>query len=230
MLIIWRRMGWLVPVIVLISLVITTIAIRATLGDVDVSAHWQNFATFLLASLTIGILGYHLNYRKRTVVINEETGEEEKSPSHTFFFIPMQFWAIILPIFFVWITNDAIKRENQTTAYLNAPIVNDMYLTDSNAEEPDGKDQYSVNIFKVTAVEDTQVHVVHGRYVYDTEYDARSDIRKGNVDGNDDFGTKPTIYSITQLISMKDKGTLLSVYRGEKVGEIGENGDELLNN
>jgi hypothetical protein len=52
-------------------------------------------------SLISGIIGHIVNHKKASF-INEETDEEEKLPSHSLFFIPIEVWAIIVPIVFIW--------------------------------------------------------------------------------------------------------------------------------
>jgi hypothetical protein len=96
MIIIWRGFGWIVPVIFVAGFVILSNTIPDTLNE------WKLAIVIAIPSLIIAIIGYILNHKKRGVFVNQETGKEEKSPSHSLFFVPIELWAIIVPIVFIW--------------------------------------------------------------------------------------------------------------------------------
>ena len=96
MIIIWRGFGWIVPVIFVAGFVILSNTIPDTLNE------WKLAIVIAIPSLIIAIIGYILNHKKRGVLVNQETGKEEKSPSHSLFFVPIELWAIIVPIVFIW--------------------------------------------------------------------------------------------------------------------------------
>jgi RNase P/RNase MRP subunit p29 len=95
MIIIWRGLGWIVPAIFVAGFIILSNIIPDSLHE------WKLAIVIAIPSLIIGIIGYIVNYKKRRIIINEETGEEEKIPSHSFFLIPIEVWAIIIPIVFI---------------------------------------------------------------------------------------------------------------------------------
>ena len=98
--VIWRGYGWLVPFI-LFSPFFMDNALNAAFGDGFYEALDETLdgmlpiAAYFLGPLLVGLLGYILNYKQREVYVDEETGETIKSPSHTFFFIPIEYWSII---------------------------------------------------------------------------------------------------------------------------------------
>ncbi|MDJ0814055.1 MAG: hypothetical protein QNJ23_10010 [Woeseiaceae bacterium] len=104
MLIVWRGLGWLVPVIVMAALILSQASVDAVYGDGFYTANaWPKQAAFVAAALAVGVLGFFLNYKLRKVLINEETGEAVgKAPSHTLFFIPVEYWAVIVLALFFW--------------------------------------------------------------------------------------------------------------------------------
>ena len=104
MLVVWRGLGWLVPVLVIAALILTQLSVDALYGDGFYTANaWPKQAAFIVAALSIGLLGFVLNYMKRQMLFDEETGEAlGKAPSHSLFFIPIEFWAIIVLALTFW--------------------------------------------------------------------------------------------------------------------------------
>jgi hypothetical protein len=102
MLFIWRGRGWLVPVIVLGAFALSQLASNALYGDGFYAANaWPKYAAIIFAALSIGLLGFNLNHKKRQTLVDEETGEVQgKAPSHSLFFIPIEYWAVIIPALF----------------------------------------------------------------------------------------------------------------------------------
>ena len=107
MLVFWRGLGWLVPVIVLGVMILTQLAVDAFYGDGFYTANtWPKSAAVILAALSIGLLGFYLNHVKRGSLVDEETGEAlGKAPSHTLFFVPIEYWAVITLALFFWATS-----------------------------------------------------------------------------------------------------------------------------
>ena len=106
MLFVWRGYGWLVPVIGFGALVLSQLAIDAYYGDGFYTANaWPKYVASGFAALLIGPLGIYLNHIKRKNLIDPETGEVlGKAPSHSLFFIPIEYWAVIIVVLLVWVT------------------------------------------------------------------------------------------------------------------------------
>lgn len=228
MLIIWRRMGWLVPVIVLASMVVSALAVEfATGGETELAKHWRRFPGVILASAVLGILGYHLNYRNRPVHKDEETGELTQAPSHTFFYLPMQFWAVIYPIFFVWLSVTSAQETAETEAYLAAPQVNDIYITNfyndtENLLSEEKDDKFQVSVLKITSVDADGVMTVSALYLYKAAHKAKRDIYKTLTKKEKQFHDDPIFYSWDELRSLRDKGVILSIHRKEPAETISQ--------
>ncbi len=104
MLVVWRGFGWLVPVVVFAALILSQLSVDAMYGDGFYTANtWPKQAAFILAAVLIGLLGLLLNYTNRQVLIDEETGGElGKAPAHSLFFIPIEYWSIIVLALLFW--------------------------------------------------------------------------------------------------------------------------------
>ncbi len=98
MVFIWRGFGWAVPATVVIGLAISQALCNSIFGEgYYENNEWPVTAAMIVSAILIGALGYFLNYKKRVVVVLGETGKKEKSKPHSLFFIPIEYWAIIIP-------------------------------------------------------------------------------------------------------------------------------------
>ena len=96
--IIWSGFGFLVAVITFLLLLsaeyVTEVLFR---DDSYYQAHgWPKLLAFFLAGVVIWPLGTYLNRKPRKVMIEKDTGKEVSMPSHSFFFIRMEYWGPIL--------------------------------------------------------------------------------------------------------------------------------------
>jgi len=102
---IWRRKGWLTPFAWILPLIFMQLLFNVTFGEHYYFDNWWPKAIAVMASATsLAALGYFLNYKKREILINNETGDVTKSPSHTMFFIPIEYWAVISIAVFIFIS------------------------------------------------------------------------------------------------------------------------------
>ncbi|MFT3882586.1 MAG: hypothetical protein QM703_23400 [Gemmatales bacterium] len=105
MIIFWSGFGFLVPLITIICFVITQATVNAMVGEKHYEANaWPKMAAAIFSAILVGLFGYIFNRTssKRTV-IRPETGERyvitvPNGGGHTFFFIPMEYWSVILVI------------------------------------------------------------------------------------------------------------------------------------
>lgn len=104
MLIVWRGLGWLVPVFVIAALILSQLSVDTVYGEGFYKAHaWPKQAAFIVAAISIGVLGIYLNHKKRQILIDEETGQAVgKAPAHSLFFIPVEYWAVIVLALLFW--------------------------------------------------------------------------------------------------------------------------------
>ncbi len=95
----WSGFGILVPVITLVSLMLAQLGSGALFGDPDYfrTHGWPLGLGFLLAAAAVYALGERLGRGSSRVLRDEATGERvELRRRHTFFFIPMKAWAVVL--------------------------------------------------------------------------------------------------------------------------------------
>lgn len=94
---IWKGLGILAIFIVGFSM----IGVQLVVDNIFGTDYWKNNAWPLCLSLIISgvicwFLGKYLNNGPVKTVIDKETGEEiELRKTHSFFFIPLQYWGII---------------------------------------------------------------------------------------------------------------------------------------
>lgn len=99
--IIFQGWGLLVVIIAGLAMGLSQIITGSLVGDPNyfVKHNWPFGVGLLLASIAIYCLGRYLNSRPGKVMIDKATGREfVLRQRHTLFFIPMQYWAIILAL------------------------------------------------------------------------------------------------------------------------------------
>ena len=99
--IVWKGWGFLVAVIVFFtSLIAELISESFTNNENYYQEHGFPLSLALLvAGIISGLLGKWLNTRKAKVFIEKDTGKEIViKNSHSLFFIPMEYWGIILAV------------------------------------------------------------------------------------------------------------------------------------
>ncbi len=98
--ILWSGWGWLVPVAVFVSsLIFEAVSESATGSDRYYQQNpWLFALAMLLAGAVVWFAARHFDQKPAQVFIEKETGREvvlRSSP--TFFFVPMRYWAGIVP-------------------------------------------------------------------------------------------------------------------------------------
>ncbi len=103
--IIWNGYGILVPVIVFsISLLFQFMLDSLFYKGFYSSQKWPPFLALSLSSVVIWLLGRRLNKNNERVLVDPKTGEQVKLvKNHSFFWIKMEYWAIIFLLLGLWI-------------------------------------------------------------------------------------------------------------------------------
>lgn len=102
--IIWRGLGILVPIIAGLVFVGVLKLVDSLIGTGDYSKwnYWPKALAALLAGAAIWFLGRYLNTRPGKVVIDKSTGQEmELRSKNDLFFVPFEYWGIIIGAFAV---------------------------------------------------------------------------------------------------------------------------------
>jgi len=211
MFIVWRGYGWLTPVIAIFGLFVSLFMIKAIAGSYFETSSRVPFAiSVVFASLLLGFVGYSVN-KKRKRYTDTETGEEVTSPSHTFFFIPMQYWGVIIPLvlFSGKLIGDSSEAEDLIA--IEQAAIGDRYhivLPEVLAQD-DTKFKYS--LMKIVAFSDEGYEFV----IAGTSYRKRKHVRHAVRDKDDvkaDFYFDNR-YSFTQqeLISLRKSGGIYNI-------------------
>jgi hypothetical protein len=226
MMVIWRGLGFLVPVIGIAALLISRSAINGVFGKGYFREHdWPMYATIGFASLAIAVLGYLLNYRMRGSVSDPETGEViGKSPSHSLFFVPVQYWAIVIPAIFVYAQMGAAEREQNDVVYLQAPQAGDVYITDLSLLVEDLGTKNKWGVMKVVRVTSDEVEVKAGGTGYAVPSLARSAVRDGEDQAIGYYVEDPLALTRSKLSGFKESGVIHDVFRGSPEESVAQAG------
>lgn len=93
MILVWRGWGILAPALIFLELLLTAMVPSTLAAGLQKGLQ---FLIVLAATFGIWYLGNYLNSRPGRVLVDPETGEKvELRSTHTFFWIPMQYWAFI---------------------------------------------------------------------------------------------------------------------------------------
>jgi hypothetical protein len=106
--IIWRGWGFLVAVFTFGASLAMELITESMTGDVDFyqKEAWPLALAFVAAGVVTWFVGKKLHARGARTVIDKTTGQELTiGGSHTFFFVPMHYWGVVLialaPLLFV---------------------------------------------------------------------------------------------------------------------------------
>jgi hypothetical protein len=214
MLIIWRGFGWAVPIIVLAAFLIMQLSLNSLLGDgYYKSNEWPKIAAIFIASLIIGFLGYLLNYKRRVVTVHEESGKQQKSPSHALFFIPIEFWAIILPALFFWVQYDNAETDAKELTYIRSPAINDKYSTDLTKIFSGADSKYKYGVMRVASVLPDGVEVEISAIAYDKKKGTSKDISEGKVNDQGYYSGNKMKFTTNELLKLHAEKSIYSVIR-----------------
>ncbi len=99
--IVWRGLGFLVPLISLGLMIAIQAAVNNYYNDPTFySTHkWPPILACVVSAFVVAPLGFYLNRKPARTLIDEETGERfEFKADHSVFFIKFEYWSIALLI------------------------------------------------------------------------------------------------------------------------------------
>ena len=99
--IIWQGFGYLAIVIPFVVLLLMQVGVDGIAGKGYYTAHdWVQSLAVVIAALIVAAVGFYLNRQPGKVLIDPETNQKvEFRRRHTFFWIPLEYWAIIILAF-----------------------------------------------------------------------------------------------------------------------------------
>ncbi|MBY5982283.1 hypothetical protein [Ferrimonas balearica] len=174
--IIWRGLGWLVPVIAIGLMLLMQLALDGLFGEGTYQGEgWSLWLTLFLIALVVGFFGVAANHRE---------GEGPHPPQHALFFIPIQYWALLIPLLVGLGSYFEGEREEQMAAYLAEPRVEDIYLMDLSSAFDLEDPAFPYGALKVVAVNSKGIKVVVSEY----QFDQRAGIRNALLEQNAESG------------------------------------------
>jgi len=211
---VWRGFGWAVPVIAVASFVLVLIMAQSALGD-DYTGQkeWMSFLAVAVGAGLIAALGYFLNYKKRKIFVDQETGKIEKSDSHTLFFIPIEFWAVIIPVLFIWMQSVSAENDAKYRAYLETPAVGDLYSVDYTKIFEGADDEFKYGVAKVTSLTADTVDVILADVSYNKKSGVRKDISKEKPSKDGYFSNETAVFTRVELSDYLESGAIYSISR-----------------
>lgn len=112
--VIWSGLGIIVPFIVIAVFIAFQVAIDAVLGNGYAFGHaWSLLLTFAACSAALWFTGKRLNRPSGRILVDPETGEKvQLKPNHSFFFIPVHYWAFATMIIGVLLAFLSLSTES----------------------------------------------------------------------------------------------------------------------
>jgi len=149
MFILWRGYGWLTPVIAFVAMVGVQILTVVTMGaEFARQSEIPMVLSIIAASVLVGLFGLKVN-RNRKRLIDPENGEEHITPSHSLFFIPIQYWGIILPL--VMFTGKTLSDSQKAhdIAAIQSAAIGDRYYIDVTKVLADKETKFKYSVMKL---------------------------------------------------------------------------------
>ena len=211
--IIWRGYGWVVAAIIAASLLIVNLSLDYIVNDTFYETHvWPKALALAISSVIIGYVGYILNLKNREEVDDANLKNETPSSLHTFFFIPIQYWSVIIPLIAIGFFYSSLEKDSQDLAKIQSPMVSDLYTVNYNVIYKDYEGKFDYGLMKVKSVNDDIVVLTASQYVYSLESGVEKSIEKGQVKSSD-FSDDEYSFTVSELVKLKDINGITSVTR-----------------
>ena len=102
--VVWKGWGFSVLLIPVLCALLMEFSIDSYFGaGFYRSASWPIPLAFLLSSVPVFVFGSRLNNKPARIVVDVETNERlELKTTHSFFWLPMQYWSLVIIGLAVW--------------------------------------------------------------------------------------------------------------------------------
>ncbi|MBY5993925.1 hypothetical protein [Ferrimonas balearica] len=198
---IWRGMGWLVPVLAGGLLLAAQGLATGLLGEGVETGPWPLWLATGLSALAIGVLGLALN-----------AGGERSQGPHTLLGIPMQYWALLLPLGVALISRAPLPEPQDPVAEIAAPQVGDRYLANFDFMFDDVDPGFPYGALEVLSVNSKGVKVTVSVYQFDTPRSLRRALRLGGEES--EFADDIDFYfGFEELSDLAAEGHIFDVQR-----------------
>lgn len=212
--VIWRGWGLLVPVVLFAAFVLAQLGADAAFGEGYYKANdWPKYTALGTSSVLIALLGYLFNIRWRGVVEDPETGETRTAPAHSLFFVPIEYWSVIIPIAGFWLSTSIAETDARELAMIQDPAVGDVYSVDFRELYEDADGEYPYGLLKVVGLSPEGVEVVASQYVYDRRAGVRKALREGEAADPEFFLEDAFVLEGPLLLELLESDAIFAVRR-----------------
>lgn len=126
--------------------------------------------------------------------------------------LPMFTGSALLAVLFGFLYFNAQQDEQLEYAYVQEPVVNDLYIMDFTEVFEEADPEYKFGVMRVVSVDDSDVEVSVSNYSYDRSYIKAVDLR--NDMASADFFAEETLFIDREsLLSLQEDGTIRDVRR-----------------
>lgn len=126
--------------------------------------------------------------------------------------LPMFTGSVLLAVLFGFVYFSAQQDDQLELAYVQNPVVNDLYIMDFTEVFEAADREYKYGVMRVVSVGETDVELSVSNYSYDRSYIKASDLRN-DMTGADFFAEEKLFIDRESLESMKQDGTIRDVRR-----------------
>lgn len=154
-----------------------------------------------------------LNSRRATGYVHRETGKRIDAPSHAFFFIRMELWALIIPAIFVILHVSDMRTDEAEASYMEDPAVGDIYTVNFREIDLPYGEGFEYGVLKIDGVDDLIVTFLVNELLCPKPFSIKSEIKKGKVDAPDYYSDKKFELPGSSLAGLKEDGIIHSIIR-----------------
>ena len=173
--IIWRGLGGLGIIIMLITCLVTQVTCDLIGGERFYDSHpWATLIYLAISGLLIARLGIKHNVNEKQNL----TGQE-KNKQHSIFCIPLQYFGPLLIFFGIFFTYESYRRLDNDIYSMKNPQMGDLYITDLDFLFKEANINFKWGILRVKNVIMDQVELSVSNGGYNFSSDPQKDIRSG---------------------------------------------------
>ncbi len=126
--------------------------------------------------------------------------------------LPLFTGSVLLAVLFGFVYFSAQQDDQLEFAYVQNPVVNDLYILDFTEVFDEADPEYKYGVMRVVSVGETDVEVSVSNYSYDRSHIKASDL-SNDMAGADFFAEETLIIDRESLVSLKQDGTIRDVRR-----------------
>jgi len=184
--------------------------------------------------ITFGVLRYFHLYWIPTFITSKKAGMECTHCKKSFFdkeipkdlskeikgavftkkkIVPMFSGLILLACVALFLTYSVYQEKMHNAAYIEQPMVNDLYVFDFNRIYKDSDSEYKYGIMRIKSMNSSDAEFQVGQMAYSKVSGAKKDIRNNKVYADAYYGTKSVYISLFKLKEMKESGIIKYITR-----------------